>query len=312
MLLWLRPQAALAEVLREIAPRMSRGGMVVHSRRGVADALSHEEQTDRRALVVSPNGKRLLAGVTRRGRYTSLLDAETGETLFSGDIYQFSPRGTFFVAGNPDAGYGIWRSDNRKLVCELAPKEVYVDSSTLRFTADERTVFFSRFGEESSSLAVFDLETGEQISKRIVRNPFFRIDDVYPGSTFLLTHRANDHYLFNWRTGQFEHRLDPSCQLPEISPNDETVAYVRSEPSNDEITPDTVTLVIEELASHQALRAIELPCMPKELRFIADGQTVMTILELTARQHRRSVALLYGIQPNDMDGETISWTPCSY
>lgn len=46
------------------------------------------------------------------------------------------------------------------------------------------------------------------------------------------------------------------------------------------------------------------------LRFIAGGQTGMTILELTAWQHRGNVALLYGVQPNDMDGETISWTPC--
>jgi hypothetical protein len=290
--------------------------MVVHSRRGVGDVLSQEEATDRRAFVASPDGKLLLAGVTRRGRYTSLLDAETGETLFSGEIYQFSPQGTFFIAGNPDAAYGIWRSDNRKLVCELAPKGIglYIDSSTLRLTRDERTAFCSRMGEESSNLTVFDLETGEQISERVVRNPFLRIRDVYPGSTFLLTNRANGpgHHFFNWRTGQFEHHLDPGCQLPEISPNDETVAYVRSDPSDDGITPDAITLVIEELPSHRALRAIELPCMPRELRFVADGQTVMAILELTARQHHRTVALLYGIQPSDMDGETISWTPCSY
>jgi hypothetical protein len=158
---------------------------------------------------------------------------------------------------------------------------------------------------------VFDLESGDRVSKRMVKTPYFHINDVYSGSTFLLTNRVNDYYLFNWRTGQFEHRLDPSCQLPEISPNDEMIAYVRSEPSDDEITPDAITLVIEELASHRALRAIELPCMPKELLFIADGQTVMTILEVTARQLRRNVALLYGIQPSDMDGETISWTPCS-
>jgi len=106
------------------------------------------------------------------------------------------------------------------------------------------------------------------------------------------------------------HRLEPGSRLPEVSPNDKTVAYVRAETSNDEITPDTVTLIIEELASRQVLRTIELPCKPKELRFIAGGQTVMTIFELTARQHRRNVALLYGVQPNDMDGETISWTPC--
>ena len=80
----------------------------------------------------------------------------------------------------------------------------------------------------------------------------------------------------------------------------------------DAITPDGIKLVIEELASHRELRSIELPCKPKELRFIAGGQTIMAILELTAREHRRHVALLYGVQPNEMDGETISWTPYPY
>ncbi len=304
--------ATLAEVLREIAPQMSSRGTVIHSRRGVGDALSHEEPSDRRAFLTSPNGRLMLAGVPGKEIYTGMLDAETGETLFSGEIYQFSPHGKFFVTRHSGSAYGIRRSDDRKLVCkvDVDGTSARINPTALRFTADERTVFFSRDKKESSSLSVFDLESGERIAKSVVGNPFFHIRDVYPGSTFLLTNRANDHYLFNWRTAKYERRLDPSCPLLEVSPNDKTVAYVRSEPSNDETTPGTVTLVIEELASRQVLRTIGLPCKPKELRFIAGGQTVMTILELTAWQHGRNVALLYGVQPNDMDGETISWTPC--
>jgi hypothetical protein len=306
--------ATLAEVLREMAPEMSRQGVVIHSRRAIGDILSHEERTDRRAFVASPNGKLMLVGVPGKEIYTGLLNSETGETLFSGEIYQFSPYGKFFVTRHSNSAYGIRRCDDRELVCELESNGtgLHIDSTTLRFTSDERTVFFSRFGKESSSLSVFDLESSERISKKTVRAPFFRIRDVYAGSTFLLTHHSNgrDYHLFNWRTGRFEYRLEPGSRLPEVSPNDKTVAYVRSEPSEDEISPDAFSLVIEELASRQVLRTIGLPCEPKELRFIAGGQTVMTILELTAWQHRRNVALLYGVQPNEMDGETISWTPC--
>jgi hypothetical protein len=308
--------ATLAEVLRDMAPEMSRRSVVIQSRRAVGDSLSYKEPTERRAFIRSPDGRFMLADVPGKDIYTGLLDSETGETLFSGDIYQFSPHGKYILTRHSASAYGVRRTDDQSLVVKLEPSAPasYLDSSRVQFTVDEQTVFCSSFhsGEESSTLSVYDLDSGKQLSKVVMDRPYFRIRDVYSGSTFLLTYRSDTsgYWLFNWRTGEYVHKIAKEHRLPEVDPHDKVIAYVRSRPSDNALAPDVFTLVVEDLASGEELRTIELPSEPMELRFLSGGQTVMAILELTARQHRRNVALLYGVQPNDMDGETISWTPC--
>jgi hypothetical protein len=301
----------MVAVLREIAPQLGPYDTLVHSRRASLKTYPSEGPTKRRSFMLSPDGSLLLALLPHGYSSAALLDASTGESLFTGEIFRFSPSGRYFITKHSDSAVGVRRSNDRSLVCELESMHPPL-MPHIYFSPDERRVFFTDFQEDHTILIVYDLESGRRLIKGRVETPFFRIQGVYSESSYFLIHhfRPPGPYLFNWETGEYAHHFDDEMQLIEVSPDDETIAYIRMESlDEDERTPDVFTLFIAELSSRRMLREIELPCEPKELRFIADGEVMMVVSELSTREHRRNVALLYGVNGTEMDGETLSWTP---
>ena len=286
--------ATLIDVLGEISPRPGRDHCLIHARR------TSEAYNDGRLIELSPDGKTLILRLKSWETSGHLVDAQTGEILFPESAFRFSPTGRHFVC------YG----EHGRAVRRTADCQTVVDGikagTNMTFSPDGRRLFLYTYTKAGiCEIEVYDLATGQQIASSQAELRNVSRFETFAGASYILIrfNRAPELHLLNWRTGEIACQLAADMQWITVAPNDRSLAYVRQGNSGD------YTLFLESFPERHVLKQIPIPTKPANLQFIAGGKVAMTTFALNVADRRRDVALLYGVETDELDGETVSWTP---